>query len=127
MGKEHKNLKYHLTIIDILIPHVHCRDRMPAFFSAYDQYKTMFTSGRNIQVYLTVPERTRKRSWQFAAFYDTPCLQGQWLSSNIGPRFTCEDEGDDKFWLWKVVVDSDMNRSGGYGCGCGNLKLTFEE
>ena len=85
---------------------------MPAFFSAYDQYKTMFTSGRNIQVYLTVPERTRKRSWQFAAFYDTPCLQGQWLSSNIGPRFTCEDEGDDK------VVDVEV--VSGFGCGCGD-------
>ena len=37
----------------------------------------------------------------------TPCLQGQWLSSNVGPRFTCEDEGDDK------VVDVE----GGVGLG----------
>ena len=85
----------------------------------------MFTSGHNIQIYLTVPERTRKRSWQCVASYDTPCLQGQWLSSNVGPRFTCVDhEGDDnvvdvegggglgyesKWWMWLWVWNPEIN------------------
>ena len=68
----------------------------------------MFTSGRKIQVYLiNSPRKDQKRSWQFATSYDTPCLQGQWLSSNVGPRFTCEDEGDDKV----------VNMEGGGGLG----------
>ena len=62
---------------------------------------------QNADLFTNCPRKDQKSTWQFATFYDTPCLQGQWLSSNVGPRFICEDEGDGK------VVD--MEGGGGLG------------
>ena len=58
----------------------------------FSTYQPKTTVGRKIQVYLTFPERTRKE----LASYDTSRLQSHWLGTNVGPRFTCEDEGGDK-------------------------------
>ena len=58
----------------------------------FSTYQPKTTIGRKIKVYLTFPERTRKE----LASYDTSCLQCHWLSTNVGPQFTCGDEGGDK-------------------------------
>jgi len=72
------------------------RDMMPRIFLDLSiQKDRMFTSGRKI------PSSCYK-------------VAGHWLSSNVRPWFTFEDEGDDK------VVD--MEGGSGYGCGSGKKK-----
>ena len=85
----------------------------------------MFTSGRKIEVYLTVQKGPEKEagSSQHSMIHLTPCLLGHSrLSSNIvRPWFT--SSGD-------KVVDMEgggglgCESSGGYGCGCGERGAT---